>query len=484
MTKRKGPPPSDESDNSDNDSANDNEAQIKELFSNIFGLNSINNRNNSLNNTPQDNIIVFKNKKPPVKQSKKKMTEKEQNAKMLESYLSLTTNDSSCSDLAYFNSELNLEQKGKIINELTKIQNDKINQKPRMIQLIESNIPIQFKKIAINKIIQLENGKDTSGKLEQWVDTFLKIPFQSSSTLPLTISDGSDKCKDFMEKCQVTLDSCTYGMNDVKNQLLQLIGKWIVNPKSMGTAIALKGPMGTGKTTLIKNGISKILNRPFAFIALGGASDGSFLEGHSFTYEGSMYGKIVDILIQSKSNNPVIFFDELDKVSQCERGQEIIGVLTHLTDSTQNSQFHDKYFSEIDFDLSKCLFVFSYNEEHKVNPILKDRMYSIEVNGYNKKEKNIIAFNYLLPEIMKEYNMDSVEFDNRVIDYIINNIEQEEGVRCLKRSLETICSKINLKRIIDLKLAETKWIVSTEDVDEMLKISKEKIIKPFMNMYL
>jgi ATP-dependent Lon protease len=480
MTKRKAPPPSDESDNSDSDTLNDNEEQLKELFSNIFGLNS------NLNNPPEDNRIV---KKPPAKQTKKKelnkeKEEREKSKKLLDTYSKLTSSIPCGSDIMYFHTELKIEEREDIINELVKIQKGKLNEKPRMIQLIQSNIPINFKRIAIKKVIQLESGNDSSGKLEQWVDTFLKLPFHSSSQLPVTISDGSAKCKEFMENCKSTLDSCTYGMTEAKNQLLQLIGKWIVNPSSMGTAIALKGPMGTGKTTLIKNGISKILNRPFAFIALGGASDGSFLDGHSFTYEGSMYGKIVDILIQCKTNNPVLFFDELDKVSQSELGQEIIGILTHLTDTTQNSQFHDKYFSEIDFDLSKCLFIFSYNEEDKVNPILKDRMYTVEIKGYNKKDKVFIGLKYLLPEIIKEYNMDYVEFNDAIIEYIIDNINEEEGVRCLKRALETICSKINLNRIIDPKLSETKFIVSTEDVDKMLKIKKDNTTKSFMNMYI
>ena len=98
------------------------------------------------------------------------------------------------------------------------------------------------------------------------------------------------------------------------------------------------------KTTLVKKGISKILNRPFEFIALGGATDSSFLEGHSYTYEGSTWGHIVEILLRSKCMNPVIYFDELDKVSDTPKGEEIIGILTHLTDTAQNTQFHDKYF--------------------------------------------------------------------------------------------------------------------------------------------
>ena len=205
-----------------------------------------------------------------------------------------------------------------------------------------------------------------------------------------------------MENAKNTLDKAVYGLNDAKMQIMQMMGQLITNPSSIGTAIAIQGPMGTGKTTLVKEGISKILNRPFAFIALGGATDSSFLEGHSYTYEGSTWGKIVQILVDSKCMNPVIYFDELDKISDTPKGEEIAGILTHLTDTSQNTQFHDKYFAEIDFDLSKCLFIFSYNDESKINPILRDRMYRIHTKGYDKKQKTIIANDYLLPTIREQ----------------------------------------------------------------------------------
>jgi ATP-dependent Lon protease len=468
MTKRKPPPPDDDNDDNLFDTDNeDNDEKIKELFNNIFDLNTQMNKN-----------MVKKTKR----QTKKNKEEDE--LLLLKNYISLTTNLPTNTDINYFKTNLDYSKKIETVNELKRIQSFKVDEKPKIIQLIESNIPLHFKQIAMKKIIQLDNGGDRSGKLEQWIDTFLRIPFNSSSNIPVTISDGVTKCKEFMESCEKTLNDCTYGMTDAKNQFMQLIGKWVVNPESMGTAIALKGPMGTGKTTLIKNGISKLLNRPFAFIALGGASDGCYLDGHSFTYEGSMYGKIVDILIQSKCNNPIIFFDELDKVSQTDSGQEIIGILTHLTDTTQNSQYHDKYFSEIDFDLSKCLFIFSYNDEQNVNRILKDRMYTIDVKGYTKKEKIVIASKFLLPEIRKEYNMEWIHFSDTIIDYIIDNITHEEGVRCLKRSLETICSKVNLHRILHPELANTTFEVTTQHIIDMLNVHKEKTNKHFSHMYL
>jgi ATP-dependent Lon protease len=238
----------------------------------------------------------------------------------------------------------------------------------------------------------------------------------------------------------------------------------------------------THNTSLVKEGISKILNRPFAFIALGGATDSSFLEGHGYTYEGSTWGKIVQILIESKCMNPVIYFDELDKISDTPRGEEIAGILTHLTDTSQNSQFHDKYFAEINFDLSKCLFIFSYNDETKVNSILKDRMYRIKTKGYMSKEKTVIANNYLLPKIREQvrFNINDIIIPNDVIAHI-NDIHcnKEDGVRNLKRCLEIIYTKLNLYRLMKpgTNLFEGEMSLKVEFPFTVTKDIVEKLIK-------
>lgn len=375
-------------------------------------------------------------------------------------------------DIRYLQKKSKTEQT-KLLNELTFLHNMTSSFVPVMFRLLESSIPAPFKMIAYKKILNLET--DTNGKLRQWVDSFLRIPFQPSTpSLPFTSNPDPTQ---YLKECEDTLNRCTFGMKDAKQQFLQLIGKWLVNPQSMGSAIALKGPMGTGKTTLIKHGISKILNRPFAFVPLGGASDGSFLEGHSFTYEGSTYGKIVDILIQTKSSNPVIFFDELDKVSQSEKGSEIIGILTHLTDTTQNTQFHDKYFSELDFDLSKCLFVFSYNDEQLVNPILRDRMVTIDISGYDQEEKLVIARDYLIPEIQNEYRIQENVWTDELILSLIQKTEKESGVRNLKRNLDKVYSQLNLLRILEKK----EQLITIELLDEWFPtLQKES----YSSMYL
>ena len=411
--------------------------------------------------------------------------EKKRDKLNVKEFKTLLRKKNSTNDLRYFRRHMTPAEQQKVIQDLKQIHAVSIIQKPYRLSLLETNIPIGFKAIAMRKINSLRHMEPGCGeyyKVKNWVDTFMKIPFNKTRNLPLTIEDGLARCSEFMEASKTTLDQAVYGLNDAKLQIMQMVGQWISNPAAMGSAIAIQGPMGTGKTSLVKEGISKILGRDFAFIALGGATDSSFLEGHSYTYEGSTWGKIVEIIIQCGSMNPVIYFDELDKISETAKGEEIVGILTHLTDTSQNSQFHDRYFAEIDFDLSKCLFIFSYNDESKVNPILLDRMYRINTSGYNKKDKTQIAQKYLIPNICAQvgFREGDIVIPDAVIEHIVENYtEKEEGVRNLKRCLEVVYRKLNLYRLIkpDTPLFEKDmslkvsfpFAVTNEVVDKLVK---------------
>jgi len=404
-------------------------------------------------------------------------------------------------EVDYFKKKLSNKEQLQVMNDLKEINSYTNINKPYRLALLDAKMPAKFKSVAMQKLSVLRSMDPSDNeyyKIKNWVDAFMKIPFGVYRGLTVSIDDGVDKCHEYMNDAMTTLNNCVYGLNDAKLQIMQMVGQWISNPSAMGTAIAIKGPMGTGKTTLVKDGISKILGRDFAFIALGGTGDSSFLEGHSYTYEGSTWGKIAQILMNSKCMNPVIYFDELDKISDTPRGEEIVGILTHLTDTSQNSQFHDKYFSEVDFDLSKCLFIFSYNDESKVNPILRDRMYRIQTKGYDAKEKVTIARNYLLPKIQEQVNFKDgdVIIPDETLQYIISNAgltSEEAGVRNLKRCLEIIYTKLNLFRLmkpdtkiigidIDLKVS-FPFTVTKREVDIIIK-SEEKQNQSMLSMYV
>ena len=368
----------------------------------------------------------------------------------------INSTNKTINEIQYFKTKLSNKEQMRIMNDLKEV-NSYINvQKPHVLSLLESKIPPKYKAIAMQKLNLLKKmqpGDSEYFKIKQWVDGFMKLPFGVYKNFNVTIDDGVEVCTEFLQNAKKILDECTYGLEEAKMQIMQMVGQWITNPQSVGSAIAINGPMGTGKTSLIKDGVSKIFGRDFAFIGLGGATYSSFLDGHSYTYEGSNWGKIAQILMESKCMNPIIYFDELDKVSDTPQGQEIIGLLTHMTDTSQNTEFHDKYFNEFGLDLSKCLFIFSYNDENMVNPILRDRMYKIRTNGYDTKDKIIIAQNYLLPKIREQvkFNATDIIIPEDTLKYIIdsqNFTKGEQGVRNLKRCLEIIYTKLNLFRLI------------------------------------
>ena len=453
----------------------------------------------------EDEPEVIKKLKKELEQTEKKMKKKEEKkknkvkTKNAKKFASLLREKNVMNDAKYFREKLTVPEQEKVLRELDEVMKHCTVEKPYRLQLLDTDIPPEFKAVAMKKINALrfmEPGGGEYYKIKQWVDTFMQIPFGKYKNLPVTLQDnGAEACSDFMENAKNILDEAVYGMDDVKLQIMQMVGQWITNPTAMGNAIAIKGPMGTGKTTLVKEGISKVLGRDFAFMALGGATDSSFLEGHGYTYEGATWGKIIDCLVQANSMNPVFFFDELDKISDTPKGEEITGILTHLTDTTQNSKFHDKYFAELEFDLSKCLFIFSYNDESKVNPILRDRMYRVQTKGYDTKEKTVIANQYLLPKIRDQvrFSEEDIVIDDDVMNHIISiHTESEKGVRNLKRCMEIIYTKMNLYRLMrpgsnlfgkEMSLEVSFPIkITREVVDKLIKSQKDDGV--WRNMYI
>jgi len=332
--------------------------------------------------------------------------------------------------------------------------------KPHKFRILDMPITDTVKANVIKKLDMLgemdEAGGDTY-KLRTWVDGFLRIPFGQTVPLPVKLDDGHKPCSEFLANTRKTLDKAVYGMNGAKTQIMQILAQWISNPDSVGNVIALKGPMGVVKTSFAKNGVAGALKRPFEFFSLGGAADSANFVGHSYTYEGSMWGRIVDSLMNARCMNPVMYFDELDKVSTTPHGEEIVSMLIHMTDRSQNSQFHDRYFAGVDIDLSQCLFVFSFNDESKVHPILKDRMQVINCSGYTSDEKKVILNQYVWPQILERIKLEKdLTISEEAVKYLIGEYSKdEEGVRTLIRAVETLVTRINLLRIADEETAKS-----------------------------
>jgi ATP-dependent Lon protease len=293
------------------------------------------------------------------------------------------------------------------------------------------------------------------------------------------------------EDIKNVLDEAVYSHSHAKNQIVKIFGQWM-NGQQGGYCFGFEGSPGVGKTSLAKNGISNCLidengiKRPFLFLALGGSTNGSTLEGHGYTYLNSTWGKIVDMLMEAKCMNPIIYIDELDKVSKTEQGREIISIFTHLVDSTQNSHFQDKFFGGVDIDLSKVLFIFSYNDPDQIDKVLLDRIHRIKFNNLSLQDKIIITTKHLLPELNSKMGFENIiDLPIDTIAHIINDYTNEPGVRKLKEILFDIYGEINVRILTNTFCKNTQFpiLLSINDIDNVYLTKYDKInIKKVTNV--
>ena len=385
-------------------------------------------------------------------------------------YLNLVNINENNNNLEYFKN-LNDDKKKNYINNIQNLNNI-LDDKPLLLKLVDLNTSFKNKQIIIKNINTfniLDSSSNEYSKLNNWITSVFNIPFGIYKNIDINI----DK-KTTINNINKKLDENIFGHEVAKNKLLQYIGEKLNGNNNTSNIITLQGPPGIGKTALIQNAVADAFNLPFHFISLGGATDSSTLEGFDYTYEGSTYGKIVDILIRSKCMNPIIYFDELDKVSETAKGEEIINLLTHLTDNIQNSHFNDKYFSGIDIDLSKVLFIFSCNNINKINKILLDRMFVIKLKSYTNFDKINITKKYIIPNLLKDLNLDNkIIFTDDIIEFIINTYTYEGGIRKLKENINEIVKELNLRDLLNKK-------VNRKALKYPLKITKNMIVKDIL----
>ena len=365
---------------------------------------------------------------------------------------------------------------------LTALENrPKTKEQPVMFKILNMNTTPEIQAQLMSKYNNLQALDPASGeyyKMRNWLEKATALPLGIRKQMPVKVDDGPEVCSAFMSRARRCLDEAIFGQQEAKLQILQFIAGKITNPQANGMSLLLIGPPGIGKTSLIKQGIAKALDWPFQFISLGGDSDASTFNGHQMVYEGSHCGKIVNSLVAAKSMSMVLMFDELDKVSNTAKGEEIQNLLVHLTDSAQNSEFEDKYLSGIPLDLSQSMFVFSGNDINKIDKILLDRFTVIHLDGYGAKEKLEIAEKFLLPGALKQVNLaERVGVPKEIVSHVLETYAKEEkGVRELKRCMEQIAQKLNMLRLFNspdlpfyIKDFALPFILKKEHVDKFLK---------------
>jgi ATP-dependent Lon protease len=385
-----------------------------------------------------------------------------------------------------------------IKNELDKIKNISVENIDYRKQLvINKDIPNNIKSLVLEKIEEMKSFNNEYYKQLTYVKTILNFPWPSKNDDLFfnSLKKNNKQSKDYLTGIENKLQNLCYGHDEAKQSLLQIIGKWISNPKSQGACLGLVGPPGVGKT-LLASSVSKALDIPFGQITLGGQNDGELLHGHGYTYSGSQPGIVVKKMVDMGKSRCILYFDELDKAcSKHGQTNEITSILIHLTDPNMNDSFQDRFFQGVDFPLNKVIFIFSYNDSSKVDPILLDRIKEIKVSPYTLTDKLNICQKFVIPEVQESINLNNkVKINNNLLEYIIDNYTNESGVRSIKRKLVDINLNLNIDKIYQRKLykKDKKTInltkknvldILSEPIDNHCKISPDSSVGIINGLY-
>ena len=373
---------------------------------------------------------------------------------------------------------------------------------PMRDRILSSHYDEQTKALIYNRYITFVCGDDTDlTKHLAWIETVLSIP---SKPKEIKIDQSLPRNQAITKMASEMMDKFNtrvYGMEEAKEELVCIVSSMISNPMTKNKAIGLYGPPGIGKT-LVANVMSEVLGLPMVQISLGGVTESNFLEGYNFTYLSSEPGCIAKAIIRMNCTNGIIFLDELDKISKAHKGKEVEHALLHITDSTQNHDFRDKYMPEIPINLSDIIFVYSMNTIEELDSALASRIPIVKFQGYNTKQKIDIVKRYLMPELLANYGMSisDILIGDDTIQYLISVVREEDaldhrsGVRGLKKALTKILNRINFCRIasvngrINFKLSfeidhfELPYTIDLKLVEKIIAV--EKRCKEHQSLYL
>lgn len=281
-----------------------------------------------------------------------------------------------------------------------------------------------------DRLMKMQSSSPESAVIRNYLDKIVGLPWN------IYTEDNLD-----IENALNVLDAEHYGLNDVKERIIEFIAVRKINPDVKGQIICLAGPPGVGKTSIARS-LARAMNKNYARISLGGVKDEADIRGHRKTYIGSMPGRIIEALESAKSSNPLILLDEVDKMGSDRKGDPSSALLEVL-DGEQNNSFSDHYL-EIPYDLSKVLFITTANDKSQIPAPLLDRMEIIDLAGYTYEEKFNIAKKHLVPKQIAENGLKKsyVKFTDKALKLIISGYTKEAGVRILERTIASVLRKI------------------------------------------
>lgn len=367
-----------------------------------------------------------------------------------------------------------------IIHVYKKLQEDSL--KSRIFTLPTSD---QNKSVIYKHYTNMKRSDPNSTeyyKNQIFVDLALNYPWNKKYNInDIIIKDYGTKITNFLNYIKYRLDNEIYGMESVKNEIMNVVCKFITNPNSNRNNIALYGPAGVGKSKFIKV-LSNVLGIPLKTISLGGIKDSSFFLGHGYVYVESGPGKIIQNISDSNIQNPIMYFDELDKVSETDNGKDIFSFLCYLTDPTENDHFSDHYFYGMHFDLSKVFYVFTFNDINKIDKILLDRLNIIKVECPSDDEIMTIIENHCIPEIVKNIGIDKqITFERINLKYILNYCKDSinkvitSGIREYYRIIEKILLELNKDILLNTEKYSNHIIVNNSLFFNLFEKIKQQI---------
>ena len=356
----------------------------------------------------------------------------------------------------YLNEQLKAIQK-----ELGEIEDGKDETSNLNKSIQKAKMPKDVQKKCMSELKKLKNMSPMSAEatvVRNYLDWMIDIPWYKKDKVDINLNNALK-----------TLDEDHYGLEKVKERIIEFLAVQKRMDKIKGPILCLVGPPGVGKTSLGKS-IAKATNRQFVRMSLGGVRDEAEIRGHRRTYIGSLPGKIIQMMKKAGTKNPLILLDEVDKVGNDYRGDPSSALLEAL-DPEQNTTFNDHYL-EVDYDLSDVMFVTTANTLNILPPLL-DRMEVIRIPGYTEDEKISIANKYLLPKQIKENGVkkDELELADGTIKEIIRSYTRESGVRNLEREISKVARKV-VKKVVSGE--EKKVAINSSNVNDFLGIKKFK----------
>ncbi len=329
-------------------------------------------------------------------------------------------------------------------------------------KILKAKMPENAEEESLRQLKKLERmHPDTAetATLRNWLDIVTDLPWSKASRDNLNL-----------KKAEKILDDDHYGLERVKERIVESLAVRKLREKPKGSILCLVGPPGVGKTSLGRS-VARALNRKFVRLSLGGLHDEAEIRGHRRTYVGAMPGRIIQAIQQAGTNNPLIMLDEIDKVGADFRGDPSSALLEVL-DPEQNSSFRDNYLG-VTFDLSNAMFMTTANILDTVQPALRDRMETISLSGYTEEEKLEIAKRHLIPKQIEENGLakNDVKFDRKAITKIVSEYTQEAGLRQLEREIGKVCRKVARNKA-ELEDKFTQMHVTADNLKDFLRVSR------------